>query len=84
MNIETKRLILRDLVEQYADALLEKRNNEQVIKHPFFKGDETIDFIRIMIAFFQSVREKGIIIDNQYPKGGHLQNTIMKCIWTGL
>lgn len=72
MYIETKRLILRDLIEQDAEALFEIKNDEQVMKHPFFQGDETIAFIKIMLAFFQSVKGKGLIIDDQHPERGYL------------
>jgi ribosomal-protein-alanine N-acetyltransferase len=72
MYIETKRLILRGLVEQDAETLFEIKNDEQIMKYPFFKGDETVDFIKIMIAFFQSVESKGLIIDDQDPERGHL------------
>lgn len=72
MDIETQRLRLRDLMEQDAEALFEIINDEQVRKHPFFQGDETIEFITNMIAFFQSVKSKGLIIDDRYPERGHL------------
>ncbi|MEK3982684.1 GNAT family N-acetyltransferase [Paenibacillus sp. FSL K6-3166] len=72
MYIETKRLILRDLIEQDTEALFEMKNDEQVMKHPFFQGDVSIDFIKIMLAFFQSVKDKGLIIDDQHPERGNL------------
>lgn len=72
MYIETKRLIIRSLVEQDAEALFEIINDEQVMKHPFISSDTTIDFCKIMIAFFQSVKEKGLMIDEQHPERGHL------------
>lgn len=72
MYIKTKRLIIRNLVEEDAEAILEIKNDEQVMKHPFLKGDETVDFIRIMITYFRSVKEKGLVIDDQYPERGHL------------
>lgn len=72
MYIETKRLVLRDLIEQDAEALFEIKNDEQVKKHPFAQGDETIDFIRMMISFFLSVQGKGLIIDDQHPERGYI------------
>lgn len=78
MYIETKRLILRDLIEQDAEALYEIKNDEQIMKHPFFQGDVTIDFIKIMIAFYQSVKDKGLIIDDQHPERGYLFGICLK------
>ena len=59
-------------MEQDAEPLFAIKNDEQVMKHPFFQGDETIDFIKMMIAFFQSVKGKGLIIDDQNPERGYL------------
>lgn len=72
MYIETTRLILRDPIEQDAESLFELINDEQVMKHPFFQGDNSIEFIKIMISFFQTVKGKGLIIDDRHPERGFL------------
>jgi len=74
MFIETDRLIIRTLMEQDAEALLEIKYDEQVLKYDptFIKHDATIDFVKTAIAFFQSLKDKRLIIDDQHPERGNL------------
>ncbi|MNI55024.1 Acetyltransferase (GNAT) family protein [compost metagenome] len=80
MFIETNRLIIRDLIEQDAEALLEIKYDKQVMKyHPAFFGENaTIDFIKVVIAFFQSIKERGVIYDEKYPERGCLSAVCLK------
>lgn len=75
MYIETKRLILRELVEQEAEVLLEITNDKQVKKyHPTFFENSTIDFIKTAISYFQSNAEKGV----KNPEHGFLSAVCLK------
>lgn len=80
MYVETERLILRDLTEQDAEAIIEIKYDKQVMKyHPtFIEREATIDFVKIVITFFQSVKDKGLIIDDQHPERGHLYAICLK------
>jgi len=74
MYIETERLIIRTLMEQDAEALLEIKYDEQVLKYDptFIKRDATKDTVKAAIAFYQSLEDKGLIIDDQHPERGNL------------
>jgi ribosomal-protein-alanine N-acetyltransferase len=67
-------------MEQDAQALLEIKYDEQVMKyHPtFLQRDATLDFAKIVIAFFQSVKAKGLIIDDLHPERGCLYAICLK------
>jgi ribosomal-protein-alanine N-acetyltransferase len=52
MYIETNRLIIRELMERDADALIAIKNDKQVMKyHPTFFENATIDFIKDAISY---------------------------------
>lgn len=75
MYIETKRLILRELVEAEAEALLAITNDKQVKKyHPTFFEDASVDFIKQAIAYFQSNAKKGVT----HPEHGFLSAVCLK------
>lgn len=80
MFIETNRLIIRDLMEQDAEALLEIKYDKQVMKYHsgFFGENATIDYIKVVISFFQSIKERGIIYDERYPERGYLSAVCLK------
>lgn len=51
--------------------------------HPtFIQREATIDFVKIVITFFQSVKDKGLIIDDQHPERGHLLGWFLKSQFT--
>lgn len=55
MYIETKRLVLRELLEEEAEVLLEISNDKQVKKyHPAFFENSTLDFIKTAIFLFSN------------------------------
>lgn len=65
MYIETNRLIIRELKEQDANALIAIKNDKEVIKyHPTFFENATIDFIKDAILYFQHNAEKVLNIPN--------------------
>jgi len=75
MRIETERLIIRTLIEQDAEALLELKYDEQIMKyHPTFFHDATADFIKDVISHFQGLAQKGLI----YGKYGSLSAVCLK------
>lgn len=80
MHIETERLMIRELMEQDAEILLEIKNDKQVMKyHPTFfesAGNESmIDSIKFAISFFKGLSEKGIIC---HEKWGNLYAVCLK------
>lgn len=61
MYIETKRLVLRELLEEEAEVLLEISNDKQVKKyHPAFFENSTLDFIKTAISYFQINAKIGV------------------------
>lgn len=80
MFIETNRLIIRDLMEQDTEALLEIKYDKQVMKyHPTLFGENaTIDYIKVVISFYQSIKERGLIYDEKYPERGYLSAVCLK------
>lgn len=75
MYIETNRLIIRELKEQDADALIAIKNDKEVMKyHPTFFENATIDFIKGVIMYFQHNAEKGV----KYPEHGYLPAVCLK------
>jgi ribosomal-protein-alanine N-acetyltransferase len=75
MYIETNRLIIRDLTERDAYALITIKNDKEVMKyHPTFFENATIDFIKKAILYFQNNAEKGVI----YPEHGYLPAICLK------
>lgn len=70
MHIDTARLIIRDLMEQDAEALFEIKYDKQVMKYnptffDPFDGKSVIDSIKAMISFYQSLSEKSIVCHEQ-------------------
>lgn len=84
MHIETERLIIRDLMEQDAEALLEIKYDKQVMKyHPTFFDESAdvkanIDFIKLIISYFRGLAVKGMIYDEQHPERGSLSAVCLK------
>lgn len=75
MYIETNRLIIRDLTERDANALITIKNDKEVMKyHPTFFENATIDFIKKAILYFQNNAKKGVI----YPEHGYLPAICLK------
>lgn len=75
MYIETNRLIIRELMEKDANALIAIKNDKEVMKyHPTFFENATIDFIRNAILYFQQNAEKGI----KDPEHGYLPAVCLK------
>lgn len=75
MYIETNRLIIRELMEQDANTLIEIKNDKEVKKyHPTFFENATTDFIKNAILYFQHNAEKGV----QYPEHGYLPAVCLK------
>ncbi len=75
MYIETNRLIIRELMEQDANALIAIKNDKEVMKyHPTFFENATINFIKDAISYFQHNAEKGI----KYPEHGYLPAVCLK------
>ncbi len=75
MYIETNRLIIRELMEQEANALIAIKNDKEVMKcHPTFFENATIDFIRNAILYFQHNAKKVI----KYPEHGYLPAVCLK------
>lgn len=61
MYIKTNRLIIRELNEQDADALIAIKNDREVMKyHPTFFENATIDFIKGAIMYFQHNAGKSV------------------------
>lgn len=84
MYIETERLIIRNLMEQDAETLLEIKYDKQVMKYHPTLFDESadvkanIDFIKAIISYFQGLEIKGLIYDEQYPERGCLSAVCLK------
>ncbi|MFT4147052.1 MAG: GNAT family N-acetyltransferase [Mobilitalea sp.] len=75
MYIETNRLIIRELMEQDANALIAIKNDKEVMKyHPTFFENATIDFIKDVIFYFQYNAENGV----KYPEHGYLPAVCLK------
>ena len=75
MYIETKRLILREFLEQEAEKLLEISNDNQVKKyHPTFFENATIEFIKTAISYFQNNAKSGV----KNPEYGFLLAVCLK------
>lgn len=84
MHIETERLIIRDLMEQDAEVLLEIKYDKQVMKyHPTFFDESAdvkanIDFAKVIISYFRGLAIKGLIYDEQHPERGSLSAVCLK------
>lgn len=84
MHIETNRLIIRDLMEQDAETLLEIKYDKQVMKyHPTFFDESVdvkanIDFMKVIISYFRVLAIEGLIYDDQHPERGSLSAVCLK------
>ena len=84
MHIKTERLIVRSFMEQDAEALLEIKYDEQVMKyHPTFFDESTerkanLDFIKVIISYFRGLADKGLIYDERHLERGGLFAVCLK------
>lgn len=84
MYIATERLVIRDLVERDAEALLQIKYDGQVMKyHPtFFDGingaKADLHTLRIIVAYFVGLSAKGALYDEAHPQRGSLSAVCRK------